>query len=362
MKIMDRYLFVNFIIAYLICFISMVGLYIIIDLFANADEFMEDGANIGLFIHRATKYYYVHGFEYFARLSPIITMIAAMTTLAALHRHNEIVALLAAGIPTRRALVPILGGTALMIALGIANREVALPYYSEMLQRLHDDIDGERNAWPAMHMDKDQILYRAEAAYREDQRLENVNITLPMEVVGQLQEIHAPIAYHRVDPETNRPGWLLEKSTPVQIVRPNEKIKRLDDGSVFIFSNVTFLDMIQTKNWMNFASTASLVAQLQNEEVKNPQSVRILIHNRMMQPLLHIILVLIGIPFVLQWEQRNIYRSIAISMLISLSFFIVDACSGYFAEYGYLDPVMAAWLPVLLFGPLALALFHQMGT
>lgn len=362
MRIMDRYLFASFLAAYAICFVSLVGLHVIIDLFANADEFLEDRAGTLLFLRRASTYYGIHAFDYFNRLSPIITMIAAMTTLAALHRFNEIVALLAAGIPTRRALVPIMMGTLFMIALGVVNRELILPNLSERLQRAHDDIDADRALLPATHMDKDQILYRASTAHRDEQRLEAVSITLPMEIVGQLQEVSAPRAYYATDEETGRPGWRLVEPSPLQILKTNDRVKRLPNGDLFLFSSVTFADIIRSKNWKNFASTSELIAQAQNEQIKDPTSVRIMIHSRIMLPVLNILLVMIGVPFVLQWERRNIYRSIAVSMVLCLGFFVTDIVAGYFAEHGYIEPMLAAWSPVLLFGPVAVSLFQRIGT
>lgn len=361
-KIIDRHLIASFLTAYVICFTSMVGLYVIIDLFTNADEFIEDHAGTAAFVRRAAKYYYVHSFEYFARLSPVITMIAAMTTLAALHRHNEIVALLAAGIPTKRALRPILLGVLFMIALGAANREIALPYYAEVLQRLHEDIEATQVLIPSMHIDEDHVLFRAKSAHREDQRLESLNVTLPLEIAGQLQEVECPSAYYRPDPETGRLGWLLVQPSPVQLTRPSSKIKKLDDGSLFIFSNVSFSDMIRRSNWRMFAGTGELLESLHGRDLQNAEELRTQIHSRFMQPILNLLLVLLGIPFVLQWERRNIYRSIAVSMVLCGLFYVVDTTSGYFANHGYVDPMTAAWTPVFLFAPLATSMFHRMGT
>lgn len=362
MRIMDRYLLRNFLVAYLICFSSLVGLHVVIDLFSNADEFVEDHPGTLIFLRRAGTYYFVHSFEYFNRLSPFITMIASMTTLASLQRSNEIVALLAAGIPTKRALMPILGGTGLMIALGVINRELIVPRHMEILQRHHEDIDADHTLLPASHMDNDQILYKAQAAHRDGQRLENVNITLPMEIVGQLQEVHAEQAIFETDPKTGRTGWRLVKPSAVQVLKANNRLKRLEGGDLFLYSRVTFADMIRVRNWMQYASTPELVSQLRNDQIKNPQAVRILVHNRLMQPVLNVLLVLLGVPFVLQWEQRNVYRSILISIAITTGFFVLDVLSGYFAEHGYLDPMLAAWVPVFAFGPVALSLLYRIGT
>src|SRR4028119_1278281 len=97
MSILDRYLFRMFLRSYLMFFFSMLGLYVMIDLFANVDEFSEDGAKTVVVLGRMVRYYALHSFDYFGRLSPIITQMAAMYALADLRRHNELVPGLAAG-------------------------------------------------------------------------------------------------------------------------------------------------------------------------------------------------------------------------------------------------------------------------
>jgi lipopolysaccharide export system permease protein len=363
MRIMDRYLFMNFLVAWVICFVSLVGLYVIIDLFSNADELIEDGGGTIVFLRRAGLYYGVHVFEYFGRLSPVITMVAAMTTLANLHRHNEIVALLAAGVPTKRALAPVLVGVAAVVALGVANREVVIPHFSPILQRRHEDVEGERVLRPTMQIDKDQVLFQAVHAHRRERKLENVNLTFPVAVAGSLQEVHCPEAYHRVDPASGKAGWaLVDPDPPIDPAQGGGKIRRLDSGELFVESNVTFEDMIRRPLWKNFAGTVELVRLLQREEVKDPEDVRILVHVRLMDPVMHVLLVMLGVPFVLQWERKNVYAGIAVAMVLCCALFVAVSVAGYVASYGYIDATFAAWAPVLVFGPAATALFYRIGT
>ena len=102
MSILDRYLFRMFIRSYFMFFFSMLGLYVMIDIAANADEFGKDHPGLAVVITRILRYYGWHSFDYFGRLSPIITQMAAMYTLAELRRYNELTPIVAAGIPTRR--------------------------------------------------------------------------------------------------------------------------------------------------------------------------------------------------------------------------------------------------------------------
>ncbi|MGL5094984.1 MAG: LptF/LptG family permease, partial [Planctomycetia bacterium] len=322
MKIIDRYLLANFLSSYFICFVSLVGLYIVIDLFANADEFLEDGTNTVLFIRRVGLYYFIHSFDYFNRLSPIITQIAAMTTLAMLHRNNEIVALLAAGIPTRRALAPILGGVLLVIGLGVANREYCLPHLAERLERIHEEIETGAVLLPTGQMDLDQTLICAKTADGPTRRLDKVLITLSHQTAGALQDVECESAFNERDPATGLLGWRLRNSSPIKLTRKTGKLYKLPNGDWFLVSSVTFDDVVRRKNWTYYASTGELVEELRKSETRNAEDLRVMVHNRILTPVMNMLLVLIGVPFVLQWERKNIYRSIEVSMVLSGLFFM----------------------------------------
>lgn len=355
MSILDRYLLRSFLRSYAMFFFSLLGLYVMIDLFANVDEFSEDSAGATSIFRRMIKYYALHSFDYFGRLSPIITQMAAMYTLADLRRFNEMTPILAAGIPARRAVAPILLGVLVVIAIGTANREIVLPYYSEFLQRSHDDVDGANRLVVASKIDVDQMLLRAESGFREGQRLEGVKVTLP-----DLLEINAAKCTFGRSPD-GKPGLFLHDFKPKDI-RDTDKVKRVDDDRLFIATTLTFAEMIRSNGWIRFASGFELVEELGKPQVSNPQEIRALIHNRIMQPAANMTLVLIGIPFVLSWERRKFFVSILVSMLLSAGYFVIDAVAVYLSGFGYFDPMFAAWLPIFIFLPVAASLSHRIGT
>jgi lipopolysaccharide export system permease protein len=355
MSILDRYLFRIFLRSYFMFFFSMLGLYIVIDISANVDEFSEDGAGSMAVLVRMARYYALHSFDYFGRLSPIITQMAAMYALADLRRHNEIVPILAAGVPARRALTPILFGVLFVVALGTANREIVLPYYSEFLQRSHDDVDGKNQLMVGSRIDVDQMLLRAERGYRERLRLEDVKVTMP-----DLQEVTASKATFTKSSD-GKPGIVLEQPKPADLPE-SEKVKKLPDGRLFIATGLTFGEMIRNNGWTRYASGLELVDELGKPQVSNPQEIRAMIHNRIMHPIANIVIVLLGIPFVLSWERRKFFVSLLISMFLSAGYFVLDAVSTYLAGFGYFDPMFAAWLPIFIFLPVAASLSHRIGT
>ena len=68
------------------------------------------------------------------------------------------------------------------------------------------------------------------------------------------------------------------------------------------------------------------------------------------------LLVLLGLPLVLTRNARNIYWAAAMGGGIAMVvFFTTMTCQGLGSNY-LLDPVLAAWIPLVLFGPLSFTL------
>ena len=70
-------------------------------------------------------------------------MMAAIFTVTWMQRNNEQLAMLAAGVSTHRAILPVLVSSVIVSALAMYNQEVIIPYFGEELARRHDD-DGEQ--------------------------------------------------------------------------------------------------------------------------------------------------------------------------------------------------------------------------
>ena len=125
MFILYRYLLRQFVQIFLICFCSMDGLYIVIDAFTNLEEFISYGEKHGGVFVVMGKYYAYRSLSFFDATSGIVALIAAMFTLALFQRFNELTALLAAGIPKRRIIKPIVFAVLAISLAAAASRELA---------------------------------------------------------------------------------------------------------------------------------------------------------------------------------------------------------------------------------------------
>ena len=64
-------------------------------------------------------------------------------------------------------------------------------------------------------------------------------------------------------------------------------------------------------------------------------------------------LVLLGIPLVLRRETRNIFMAAVMGLGLVVALWIVMMASDALGRNYLMSAVLAAWLPLLVFGPLA---------
>jgi lipopolysaccharide export system permease protein len=367
MKLIDRLLLRNFFQAWLICFISLVSLYVVIDLFNKLDEFFEasDGTVGGFFATMAGYY----GFQFiliFDRLYGVIVLLAAMFTIAWMQRNNELLPLLSAGVPTRRVLRPIFVGSLVMLALGIGNREVLMPQFAEQLQNPASDPRGEKILQVRGTYEPNDILVSGQSARRQDSVISGFTITVPEKIAGGLLNITAREArYLPPCPEWPTGGWLMSETTPPKInTQWREAVLVELDPAKFFFrtERVDFAMLTRSQTWYQYASLWEIFQELQKGDSARLGALAVQLHLRLTLPILTLIMVWMGVSMILRDQGRNVFLNAGLCLVMSAMFYAACYLARHLGEQEYLSPPMAAWLPVLLFGPLALALFDAIHT
>ncbi len=127
MQIIDRYLLRQFVQVFFICFVSLTGLYVVFDAFSNLDEFIRHTEKQGKLLTTMGTYYAYRSVFFFERTSGVLALVAAMFTITWFERYNELTALSAAGISTRRVVTPIILAAAAISLVGVVSREMIIP-------------------------------------------------------------------------------------------------------------------------------------------------------------------------------------------------------------------------------------------
>ena len=151
MWMIDRYIVSRFLANFFILFLLLFVFVISIDLLLQLDEFVDVArttagpeagalAQLGELIRLVVSFHGPRIFQFYAYMLGLLCVGAAAFTLAQMHRHRELVAVLAAGVRLHRIAVPFLVAALALNVLQLANQEVVLPQLAPRLIRSHGDL------------------------------------------------------------------------------------------------------------------------------------------------------------------------------------------------------------------------------
>jgi lipopolysaccharide export system permease protein len=399
--ILDRQRYWAFLKAYLVCFVSLVSLYIVIDAFTNLDEFFKISEGTVSLLKLMGRYYLVRTSLFYDRLCGVITLLAAIFTVTWMQRNNEHLAMMAAGISTHRALVPVIVSSCLVSLVSIANQELIIPQIAEELQRTHDD-DGNRKLKTYSRRDLNDILIHSSFAYRSDLSIEPFNATFPTNRYGLMLHVSAESAQY-IPHSSQAPfagGWLIRGAElspanapidgsvitrldldPIERVassgmgvclasalvdafpEPRNKSPRLETGTYFLRTNLTFVTLIQSLRWYEYATTPDLVRAICDPTfTAERQEIGVFLHYRNIRPLLSLTMLGLSLPMVLGGYGRNMFINLGLSLGTSGVFYTALFITQWLGNNRILSPELAAWVPLIGFGGLAAARWDRIRT
>ncbi len=372
--IIDRYLLRQFVQTFLICFCSLTGLYIVIDAFTNLEEFITYSRDQGSILLVMGQYYAYRALTFFDSTSQVVTLIAAMFTVTWIQRHNELTALEAAGIPKSRIIKPLIATALVIVGLKVANRELVIPRVRENLSHNAQDLGGSRGKplVPRYDFGTGVLLRASGLTYANEKRIEKPDFQLPHGLDRYGPRLVAANAFYR-PPEDGHPGgYLLEQVTepkhlgeqPSLGLDPREPPVLLTPGDhdwlkpdqCFLVSDVSFEYLSADGNWRQLSSTLDLIRGLRNRSLDYGAGERMAIHARVVQPVLDLTLLFLGLPLVLSGSNRNVFLAIGMCLALVVAFMLVVLGCGYLGSSYLLEPSLAAWLPLMIFIPCAVAI------
>jgi lipopolysaccharide export system permease protein len=116
------------------------------------------------------------------------------------------------------------------------------------------------------------------------------------------------------------------------------------------------INQLAESNFQRLASTAEMIAALRNPSSDYGPDLRVAAHSRFVQPLLEISLLFLGLPLVLGSSSRNIFVAIGLCGGVVASFFVVVLTCHGLGNNCLISPALAAWSPLAICVPIAVAL------
>ncbi|HOH47583.1 MAG TPA: LptF/LptG family permease [Candidatus Cloacimonadota bacterium] len=359
MRIIDKYITREFLKTYFIIFMSFAVLFIVIDVIDNLPRLIRSGATT-----QQAMIYYMLRLPYLIVLtSPVTVLLTGLFMMNSLSKHNESVAIRAAGISIKRAMLPlfIIG---LIISLGIAViGEYLLPYAESTRSYVYNvQIKGEE---PDDQMLKARIHYRGQNdelyyfgffdGYKNTLRI--IDLTKVDEKTNLITEHMTASSASWVDGK-----WILEDC----------EHRRFKDGKQIFWKHYPRTDLafleVEPKDFvritkktlsLNFLELRDYISRL--KKLGDPSfKEEVDLHMKISFPLTNLIVIFFFIP-IATTNVRSKGRGwiFMLGLVVCFAYLIVVRVIQSLGYNAIIPPVWAAWLPNIAFTLLGFAFLRK---
>jgi lipopolysaccharide export system permease protein len=368
---LDRYVGGLFVSSYATAFFLVVGLFLILDMASNLDDYLEawpGGGRASNFL--IARYYLLDVPFLFLQVGPFVTLVAGLFTVSKLLKVNETIAALAAGVSSWRLLAPVYLLGALCGAGMFGLREIASTDLAARRDALRYVLDNKS---------KDQVY--ANVWLRDPNgsavRLDEFRPATPLppeanagatpnapEVRGLEATLRSPSQWSSTEAPRatyvargTRMGWKLEGGVHREVAgsQRSDAIEWLDGFDFTPELAVTYWRARENPLELSFSEVRELAR-------RDPDNVvyQTLLQYLLTFPLANLVLLLCGLPILMRHDRKRNTEGIAAGAILCIFYFATDFVLRNLGLQGSLDPLFAAWLPVLIFGSLGLVLYDSM--
>jgi lipopolysaccharide export LptBFGC system permease protein LptF len=355
----DRYVLRYFGTSLLVVFVFFFGFFMVIDLFANAGDFIDSARRQGIPARTMARwvagYYLYKSPSVFLQVAPFVTVIGALVAVARMNRSNELIPVLMAGRSVFRMLRPLFVAAIALATFMLFVQEFVAPAASDhrlglysflrdgrVNVRIRTDLSDEQgNQWSRLEVDPvGGVLARG--------RVRRLDLQGGVTRVDRVE--FADATYDEA-----RRAWSMKDG--VRVVSDDDRGQHESTQALFPSSLSLRQIVAQEKEPfdLSFAELGQLFAAS-----KQPRF-QVLMHYHVTFPCANLLLLLLAVPFVLRYDRQRVMQGLAVAFFLCVAYFAVDAALRGMGERT-LHPILAAWFAPLLFGALGITLFDGVRT
>ena len=372
-RTLDRYVARVFIASFCAAILLAAGMFILTDMLNSVDNVLAAGEklrkagapqladHVGLLTLR----YYAFGIAVrLLQFTPFVTFFAAVFTAARLHRTSETVAIMASGTSLHRGFAAVFVAATMLLAFQFTFRESLVPPMARELQELEANLI---HGTPIFEVDHVYAVgadgarcrfakYRPHTRAGEDLRIDSTD-------GGAYLSVTAKSARFQRDEDGIERCHLAEGKL-VRIPRSGSAaattvpIETIPAGIALTSSDCELACRAnEDPMYLSIGELETLARR-----VPSVAKFQVLFHSAITGALANLLLPLLGLPCVLRADKRSSLEGAVKAFALCVLYFVATLFSYQLGAEQVLGPLFAAWLPVVLFGSLGIALFESMRT
>ena len=355
-KILDRYITRKFLGTFIFMTLIAVVIVIIFDLSEKIDKFVEKGATV----HEIVFDYYGGFIPWIVNsFSPLLVFLSAIFFTSKMAGNSEIVAILSGGISFRRLMAPYMFSAGVICVLSLllglyvippANQK-RLDFENKYIKPQQIAADNMRNIHyqlsPGEFVYVEQFSRWANTAYR---------FTLERIQDGR---IVSKLSAESAAWDSTFNGWRLKNYYIRDFYGESEMVRTGRQLDTVI--SLTIEDFYRRRNIMESLSERDLNELIAVQKMRGDallQHSLIEKNNRIATPFSAFVLTIIAVSLSSRKKRGGLGLNIGIGLLLSFLYILFMRFSEMFVHTGLLPPVIAIWVPNIVFAIVAAILYR----
>lgn len=348
---LDRYIISRFLSTFVFSLLLILLIIVVIDIQEKMEEFMNPSLPLSQILE-----YYVALIPYFANLlAPLFVFITVVFFTSKLASRSEIIAMQAAGMSFNRILRPYMISAAIIALIAFLFSGWIIPKLN--VTRINFTNAYVRNQKVEVDQNIQAAVAPGEVVYFStfDSR-DNMGYNFSLQkfvdntLVSQLTATR--ISYDSLH------HWTVYDYH----IRTFEGLKESNEYGTQLDTllNLTPADLLISREdgeQLTNTELANYIAQQKNRGVGNIQAFQVEYYRRFASIMAAFILTIIGASLSARKVKGGVGLNMAIGLFLAFAYILLFTVSSAYAISGVLSPFIAAWLPNLIYIPIAFALY-----
>ncbi|MBN3036189.1 MAG: LptF/LptG family permease [Bacteroidales bacterium] len=352
MKKLDIYIVRKFLGTFFYAISLLIVIVIVFDISEKIDDFFNNDAPLREILFD----YYLNFIPYFVNLfSYLFTFIAVIFFTSKLAANSEIIAFLSSGVSFNRLLVPYIFSAVLLSVLSLYLNNFLIPRTNRTL--VNFDLKYLKNPFSKSQMNIHMQIKPGTFIYLETfNHISGTGYKFSLEEFRN-DRLVTKIMSERITWDSTANRWKLSDYYIRVMDGLNESLSAGKEMDTLLNMNPKdFLVTVDDIKSMNFWELRSFIDR---EKLKGSELIptyEVEKHKRLADPFSTIVLTIIGVSLSSRKVRGGIGMHLGFGIALTFSFILFMQVSTVFATRGSLAPLIAVWIPNLIFSVIALIL------
>ncbi|GGD29212.1 LptF/LptG family permease [Flavobacterium orientale] len=355
MKIIDKYILKRYIATFVVMLLLFIPIGIVIDVAEKINKILESDVPF-----KAVAIYYLDFTVYFANLLfPIFLFLSVIWFTSKLANNTEIIAILSSGISYTRFLRPYLIGATLVSIFALIMGFFLVPKASKGFNDfrytyLKNNVEVRQNSNVFRQISDDEFIY-----------VSNFNTVSKIAYNFSLEKFEGEKLKYKIT--AGRLKFNDNDSTYTMFNYQKRTVGELEDilesevkkDTVFSFDLEDLTPVIYIAETLTLPELNRFIKKERDRGNANINTYLVVLYKKYSLPVTAFILTLIAVAVSSKKRRGGMGVNLAIGIVIAFTFVFFDKIFGTLAEKSSVPPLVAVWLPNIVFGILAFILLRN---